>query len=142
MKSSRLRRRVLGSTAVAVLAGVGVLAGAPAAVAKANFLAIDKVTLHEPGLQVKVTYSCDTEINHQLVANASMPNENGPGESTAAGTIKRDKLICDYGSHTAKVTLRPAAPSRFAKGDKVKVTIFYFDDDGFSYGHEEKVSVL
>ncbi|AWN31481.1 hypothetical protein [Streptomyces sp. NEAU-S7GS2] len=142
MKSSRLRRRVLGTAAVAVLAGAGVLAGAPAAVAKANFLAIDKVTLHEPGLQVKVTYSCDTGVNHQLVANAIKLNQTGSDESIAAATIKKNKLVCDYTNHTAQMTLRPAVASHFAKGDKVKVTIFYFDDDGFSYGHEEKVSVL
>ncbi|MGY4969491.1 hypothetical protein ACWGCC_09680 [Streptomyces nigrescens] len=142
MKSSRLRRRVLGTAAVAVLAGAGVLAGAPAAVAKANLLAIDKVALHEPGLQVKVTYSCDTGVNHQLVANAIKLNQTGSDESIAAATIKKNKLVCDYTNHTAQMTLRPAVASHFAKGDKVKVTIFYFDDDGFSYGHEEKVSVL
>lgn len=142
MKSSRLRRRLLGTAAVAVLAGAGVLVGAPAAVAKANLLAIDKVTLHEPGLQVKVTYSCDTGINHQLVANAIKLNQTGSDPSIAAATLKKNKLVCDYTNHTAQMTLRPAVASHFAKGDKVKVTIFYFDDDGFSYAHEEKVSVL
>ncbi|AZS75863.1 hypothetical protein DDE74_37750 [Streptomyces lydicus] len=142
MKSSRLRRRLLGTAAVAVLAGAGVLVGAPAAVAKANLLAIDKVTLHEPGLQVKVTYSCDTGIDHQLVANAIKLNQTGSDPSIAAATLKKNKLVCDYTNHTAQMTLRPAVASHFAKGDKVKVTIFYFDDDGFSYAHEEKVSVL
>ncbi|BCK66312.1 hypothetical protein Srufu_002650 [Streptomyces libani subsp. rufus] len=31
---------------------------------------------------------------------------------------------------------------RFRTDDKVKVTVFYFDDEGFSYAHAEKVSVL
>ncbi|MFJ3950366.1 hypothetical protein SLV14_000585 [Streptomyces sp. Je 1-4] len=142
MKSSRLRRRLIGAAATAVLAGTGVLVAAPAAVAKANLLAIDKVALHEPGLQVKVTYSCDTGIDHQLVANAEKANPVGHDYSSAAGTLKKDKLVCDYADHTARVTMRPAAGSHFAKGEKVKVTVFYFDNDGFSYAHQETVSVL
>ncbi|MEU8780136.1 hypothetical protein [Streptomyces sp. NPDC048637] len=142
MKSSRLRRRLLGTAATAVLAGVGVLVSAPAAVAKANLLAIDKVALHAPGLQMKVTYSCDTGINHQLVANAVKLNQTGDDEAIAAATIKKNKLVCDYTNHTVQMTLRPAVASHFAKGDTVKFTLFYFDDDGFSYAHEELVSVL
>ncbi|MGY5125012.1 hypothetical protein [Streptomyces nigrescens] len=142
MKSSRLRCRLIGTAVTAVLAGAGVLVAAPAAVAKANLLAIDKVTLHEPGLQVKVTYSCDTGINHQLVANAIKLNQTGSDESIAAAAIKKNKLVCDYTNHTAQMTLRPAVASHFAKGDTVKVTVFYFNDEGFSYAHEETVSVL
>ncbi|WP_432146285.1 hypothetical protein [Streptomyces sp. bgisy084] len=142
MKSSRVRRRLAGGAAAAVLAGAGVLAAAPAAVAKANILAIDSVSLHEPGLQVKVTYSCDVDINHQLVARAVKLNGTGHDTTNAAGTVKIDKLVCDYRDHTALVNLRPAAVSHFAKGDKLKVTVFYFDDDGFSYAHQKKVVVL
>ncbi|GAA2604798.1 hypothetical protein ACWCO0_17625 [Streptomyces tubercidicus] len=142
MKSSRLRRRLAGAAAAAVLAGTGVLVAAPAAVAKANLMTIDKVSLHEPGLQVKVTYSCDTGINHQLVAGAIKLNQTGSDESTAAGTVKKNKLVCDYTNHTALVTLRPAVASHFAKGDTVKVSVFYLDNDGFIYTREEKVSVL
>ncbi|TJZ44570.1 hypothetical protein FCH28_30025 [Streptomyces piniterrae] len=141
-KASALRRRLAGTAAVTILAGAGVLAAAPSAVAKANLLAIDKVSLREPGLQVNVTYSCDTGINHQLVANATKLNPTGHDESTAAGTIKADKLACDYNSHAAKVALRPSAGSHFAKGDKVKVTVFYFDNDGFSYARQETSVVL
>ncbi|MFF3542886.1 hypothetical protein [Streptomyces platensis] len=142
MKSSRMRRRLAGAAAAAVLAGAGVLVAAPAAVAKANLLAIDKVALHDIGLKVKVTYSCDTGINHQLVANAVNLNQPGHDVSIAAGTLKKEKLVCDYSDHTAQVTMRAPAGSHFAKGDKVKVTVFYFDDEGFSYANVEKVSVL
>ncbi|MFD9209334.1 hypothetical protein ACFVZM_24030 [Streptomyces sioyaensis] len=141
MKSSRLRRRLAGTAAVSVLVGAGALAGAPAASAKANLLAINKVALHAPGLQMKVTYSCDPGMNHQLVANVSGASPRPVG-SEAAGTIKKDKLICDYADHTALVNLRVGEGSYFAKGDKVKATVFYFDDDGFSYAHEETAAVL
>ncbi|MEV0373999.1 hypothetical protein AB0I10_30050 [Streptomyces sp. NPDC050636] len=142
MKSSHLRRRLAGTAAVAILAGAGVLAAAPSAVAKANLLAIDKVSLRAPDLQVNVTYSCDRGMNHQLVANATKINQTGSDESVAAGTIKADKLACDYDSHAANVTMRPAVGSHFAKGDKVKVTVFYFDNDGFSYARQETSVVL
>ncbi|MGW8554335.1 hypothetical protein [Streptomyces tubercidicus] len=142
MKSSRLRRRLAGAAAAAVLAGTGVLVGAPAAVAKANILAIDKVSLRESGLQVKVTYSCDVDINHQLVANALKLNGVGHEVSHASGTVKVDKLICDFRDHTALVNLRPAAVSHFAKGDKLEVVVYYFDDDGFTYAQQKKIWVL
>jgi len=140
MKSSRLRRRLAGTAAVAALVGAGILAAAPSAVAKANDLAIDKVTLQAPGLQVKVTYSCDPGMHHQLVANAT--NQTGHDGSVAAGTVKTDKLTCDYNSHTAQVALRPAVGSSFGKGDKVKIAVFYFDEDGFSYARQETAAVL
>ncbi|UKY47641.1 hypothetical protein [Streptomyces inhibens] len=142
MKTSRLGRRLAGTAAVTIMVGAGALVAAPSAVAKANLLAIDKVSLHDPGVQVNVTYSCDPGMNHQLVANAAKVNQTGHDESVAAGTIKADKLACDYNSHAAKVTMRPAAGSHFAKGDKVKVTVFYFDNDGFSYARQETVAVL
>ncbi|GES28118.1 hypothetical protein AB0G60_01665 [Streptomyces angustmyceticus] len=140
MKSSRLRRRLAGSAAVAALVGAGILAAAPSAVAKANVLAIGQVALQSPGLQVKVTYSCDPGMNHQLVANAA--KQAGHDGSVAAGTVKKDKLTCDANSHTAQVALRPAAGSSFGKGDKVKIAVFYFDEDGFSYARQEAAVVL
>ncbi|MFI1158908.1 hypothetical protein [Streptomyces sioyaensis] len=141
MKSSRLRRRLAGTAAVTALVGAGVLAAAPAAFAKANLLAINKVALHAPGLQMKVTYSCDPGMNHQLVANVSKISTGHDG-SVAAGTIKKDKLICDYADHTVQVNLRVEVGSYFDKGDKVKAAVFYFDDDGFSYARQETVAVL
>ncbi|MGW7020302.1 hypothetical protein ACWGGS_13280 [Streptomyces decoyicus] len=142
MKSSRLRHRLAGTAAVTVLVGAGALAAAPSAVAKANLLAINKVAMHAPDLQVKVTYSCDPGMNHQLVANAMKIDQPGPEEPVAAGTIKTDKLTCDYNSHAAQITLHTALGSHFDKGEKVKVAVFYFDNDGFSYARQETVVVL
>ncbi|MEU5544105.1 hypothetical protein AB0G85_17165 [Streptomyces sioyaensis] len=142
MKSSRLRRRLAGAAAVTALVGAGVLASAPAASAKANLLAINKVALHAPGLQVKVTYSCDPGMNHQLVANVVNTSTDRRNGSEAAGTIKKDKLICDYADHTVQVNLKVQVGSYFNKGDKVKATVFYFDEDGFSYAHDEAAAVL
>ncbi|MGW2597792.1 hypothetical protein [Streptomyces klenkii] len=142
MTSSRFARRLAGAAAAALVIGAGALATAPAAAAKANLLAIGKVALHEPGIQVDVTYSCDPGMNHQLVANAAKLSANEHDESVAAGTIKVDKLTCDYASHAARLALRPAVGSHFAKGDRVKVTVFYFDDEGFSYARQETVAAL
>ena len=142
MASSRLRRRVAGTAATVLLLGAGALATAPAASAKANLLSIQAVSSHTPGLQVKVTYSCDVGMDHQLVANATTLNHSPHDQSIAAGTIKKDQLVCDYDDHVALVTLRPAAGAHFDKGDKVKVTVFYFDNDGFRYADAETVAVL
>lgn len=142
MKSSSLRRRLTGTAATVLLVGAGVLATAPSAAAKANLLAIDKVSFHDPNVQVKVTYSCDPGMDHELVANATTLPEATHVEAIAAGTIKKDKLVCDYNSHTAQVTMRTAEGSYFEKGDKVKVAVFYFDNDGFSYARQESVAVL
>ncbi|MFH8788574.1 hypothetical protein [Streptomyces roseoverticillatus] len=142
MTSSRFARRLAGAAAAALVIGAGALATAPSAAAKANLLAIDKVALHEPGLQVDVTYSCDPGMNHQLVANAAKLGTSAHDESVAAGTIKVGKLVCDYNSHAVRVPLRTAVGSHFAKGDRVKVTVFYFDDEGFSYARQETVAGL
>ncbi|MGW2488969.1 hypothetical protein ACWCV9_17395 [Streptomyces sp. NPDC001606] len=142
MTSSRLRRRVAGTAVTALLIGTGALATAPSAAAKANLLAIDKVSLHTPGIQVKVTYSCDVGMDHELVGNATTLNHSTHDQSIAAGTIKKDHLICDYNDHVALLNLRPAVGSHFAKGDKVKVTVFYFDNDGFRYADAQTVAVL
>ncbi|MGK5546604.1 hypothetical protein ACSNOH_18015 [Streptomyces sp. URMC 127] len=142
MTSSRFARRLAGAAAAALVIGAGALATAPSAAAKANLLSIGKVALQEPGLQVDVTYSCDPGMNHQLVANAAKLGTSAHDESVAAGTIKNGKLVCDYNSHAARVSLRPAAGSHFAKGDRVKVTVFYFDEDGFSYARQEAVAAL
>ncbi|MFF7725223.1 hypothetical protein [Streptomyces sp. NPDC008001] len=142
MTSSRFARRLAGTAAAALVIGAGALATAPSAAAKANLLSIGRVALQEPGLRADVTYSCDPGMNHQLVANAVKLGSTGHDESIAAGTIKTDKLTCDYDSHAARVTLRPATGAHFAKGDRVKVTVFYFDNDGFSYAHQETVAAL
>ncbi|MFF9765816.1 hypothetical protein ACF1GT_04245 [Streptomyces sp. NPDC014636] len=142
MKSTSTRRRLAGVAAAALMAGAGVLLAAPLATAKANVLTIDKVELHKPNIQVKVTYSCDPGLDHELVANARKIGTGTHQEDIAAGTVKRDKLVCDSGSHIAQVTMRPAQGSSFVKGDKTKVTVFYFDNDGFSYAHEDAVVVL
>ncbi|MFC5720522.1 hypothetical protein ACFP1Z_10150 [Streptomyces gamaensis] len=142
MKPSRIRRRLAGAAAVTCLIGAGALATAPSAAAKANLLHIEKVSLQNSALQVKVTYSCDTGVNHQLVANATTVRPDVHGQAVAAGTIKAEKLSCDYNDHTVVLPLRTAVGSDFAKGEKVKVTVFYFDNDGFSYAHEEATAVL
>ncbi|MFF2813313.1 hypothetical protein ACFVT2_40365 [Streptomyces sp. NPDC058000] len=140
MQGSRIRRRLAGATTVAALVGAGILAAAPMAAAKANLIAIDKVALAAPGLTVDVTYSCDPGMNHQLVANAEQITSSKLA-ARGAGTLKVDKLVCDYADHTAQVRLRPADQG-FAKGDKVKVTVFYFDDDGFRYADRETTATL
>ncbi|MEU6772219.1 hypothetical protein [Streptomyces sp. NPDC046759] len=142
MKSTTVRRRLVGSAATALMVGAGVLATAPSAAAKANVLTIDKVSFHEPTVQVDVTYSCDPGMDHELVANAGTLDTGSHREGIAAGTIKKDKLVCDYDNHTAQVNMRTAPGSHFVKGDKVKVTVFYFDNDGFSYARESTVTVL
>ncbi len=142
MKATGTRRRLAGTAAAALIAGAGVLMAAPSAMAKANVLTIDKVSLHKPNVQVKVTYSCDPGLDHELVANAQRLDTGTRDEVTAAGTVKRDKLICDSDSHVTQVNMRPAQGSHFVKGNKLKVTVFYFDNDGFSYAHEDAVAVL
>ncbi|MFI9809194.1 hypothetical protein ACIHEJ_33435 [Streptomyces sp. NPDC052301] len=142
MKSTRTRRRLAGAAATALMVGAGVLAAAPMAAAKANQLTIDKVVLHQPDVQVKVTYSCDPGLDHELVANASVPGKGADPEVIAAGTIKKDKLVCDADTHVAQVTMRPASGSSLVKGEKIKVTVFYFDNDGFSYARETAAAVL
>ncbi|MEU7058136.1 hypothetical protein [Streptomyces sp. NPDC046197] len=142
MKSSSLRRGLAGAAAAALLAGAGVLATAPSAAAKANLIAIDKVSFHAPSVQVQVTYSCDPGMDHELVANATTLRKNTHLQAIAAGTIKKDKLVCDYNDHVAQITMRTAVGSQFEKGDKVKVTVFYFDNDGFSYANQDTVATL
>ncbi|WEO99749.1 hypothetical protein A6P39_040070 [Streptomyces sp. FXJ1.172] len=142
MKSTNAWRRLAGTAVTAVMVGVGVLATAPSAAAKANLLTIDKVSFRDPNIQVKVTYSCDPGLDHELVANGTTLSTGTHREGIAAGTVKKDKLICDDGSHVAQVTMRPATGMNFVKGDKVKVTVFYFDNDGFSYANETTVVVL
>ncbi|MGW3205998.1 hypothetical protein [Streptomyces sp. NPDC001135] len=142
MKSTSIRRRLAGTAATALMVGAGVLAAAPMAAAKANVLTIDNVAFHKPNVQVKVTYSCDPGMDHELVANARTLATGSHREGNAAGTIKKDKLVCDADNHIAQVTMRTAQGSYFVKGDKVKVTVFYFDNDGFSYARESTVVVL
>ncbi|KUL54799.1 hypothetical protein ADL22_02375 [Streptomyces sp. NRRL F-4489] len=140
MKASRIRRRLAGAAAVTALAGTALLAGAPMAAAKANLIAINKIALDAPGLRVNVTYSCDPGMHHELVANAEQITSSKPA-ARGAGTIKTDQLVCDYADHTAQVRLRPADIG-FAKGQTVKVTVFYFDEDGFRYADREATATL
>ncbi|MFB7635843.1 hypothetical protein ACFC0M_33495 [Streptomyces sp. NPDC056149] len=140
MQASRIRRRLAGAATVAALVGAGVLATAPMAAAKANLIAIDKVALAAPGLTVDVTYSCDPGMNHQLVANAEEITAS-KAAAHGAGTLKVDKLVCDYADHTAQVKLKTGWGT-FSKGQKVKVTVFYFDDDGFRYADRETTATL
>ncbi|MCE4945819.1 hypothetical protein ACFCXR_09010 [Streptomyces noursei] len=140
MQASRIRRRLAGAATVAALVGAGALATAPTAAAKANLIAVDKVSLDAPGLRVDVTYSCDPGMNHQLVANAEQLTSSKLA-ARGAGTLKVDKLVCDYADHTAQVHLRAAAEG-FTEGDTVKVTVFYFDDDGFRYADREVTATL
>ena len=142
MKSTTARRRLAGTAVTALMVGAGVLAAAPMAAAKANVLTIDKVSFHKPDIQVKVTYSCDPGLDHELVANARTLGTGTHREGNAAGTIKTDKLVCDAASHTARVNMRPAKGTYFVKGDKIEVAVFYFDNDGFSYARETTVTVL
>lgn len=142
MKSTSTRRRLAGTAVTALMVGAGVLAAAPLAAAKANVLTIDKVSFQKPNVKVKVTYSCDPGLDHELVANARTLDTGSHREGIAAGTIKKDKLICDADNHTTQVNMRPAQGTYFVKGDKVKVTVFYFDNDGFSYANESSVTVL
>ncbi|WP_438487748.1 hypothetical protein [Streptomyces sp. S186] len=141
MKASRIRRGVAGAAAVVALAGAGVLAGAPMAAAKANLIHIDKVALDGAGLKVNVTYSCDTGMHHELVANAEQLTSSKLA-TRGAGTVKGDKLVCDYADHVAQVRLKTADTQGFKKGDEVKVTVFYFDEDGFRYADREVIATV
>ena len=113
MKTTSARRRLAGTAVTALMVGASVLAAAPLAAAKANVLTIDKVSFQKPNVQVKVTYSCDPGLDHQLVANARTLGTGTHREGIAAGTIKKDKLVCDSGSHTAQVNMRPARGTYF-----------------------------
>ncbi|MGV4983257.1 hypothetical protein ACVB8X_01695 [Streptomyces sp. NRAIS4] len=142
MKSTSTRRRLAGTAVTALMVGAGVLAAAPTATAKANMLTIDKVSFHKPNVQVKVTYSCDPGLDHELVANARTLDTGSHREGNAAGTIKKNKLVCDFRNHTTQVNMRLAQGTYFVKGDKIEVSVFYFDNDGFSYAREATVAVL
>ncbi|MFI1203833.1 hypothetical protein K2224_02335 [Streptomyces sp. BHT-5-2] len=140
MRASRLRHRLAGAATVAALVGAGTLAAAPTAAAKANLIHIDKVALDAPGLKVNVTYSCDPGMHHELVANAEQLTSSKLA-TRGAGTVKGDKLVCDYADHVAQVKLKTGGGG-FAKGDEVKVTVFYFDEDGFRYADQETIATL
>ncbi|MER6029776.1 hypothetical protein [Streptomyces sp. NPDC001851] len=143
MKSFRIGRRLGGAVAAVALASAGALTVATPASAAAYDIAFDNVSLQKSGrLQTQITYSCDVGNDEQLVVNVTKLNTTSHEESVAAGTIKPDKLVCDYNKHTAKLDLRNAPSSLFAKGDKVKVTLFYFDNDGFSYLKQDHLATL
>ncbi|MFI1167988.1 hypothetical protein ACH4UM_31425 [Streptomyces sp. NPDC020801] len=143
MKSTIVRRRLAGAAVTALVIGAGVLATAPSAAAKANELAIDNVSFRDSKVQVQVTYSCDPGIDQELVVNAATLDPDSHEGGIAAGIVKQDKLVCDYANHIAKMTLRTATGTHFAKEDKVKVKVFYFDNnDGFISAEQTAVAVL
>src|SRR5689334_5307389 len=127
MKSTRAQRRLAGTVLTTLVIGAGALATAPSAAAKANVLTIDRVSFHNPDVRVKVTYSCDPGLGTELVANATALKPGSAKGGVAAGIVKPNKLVCDYADHTTTVTLRAINGSHFAKGDKVKVALYYFD---------------
>lgn len=143
MTSSRFGRRAAGAAAAVVLAGAAALTSASPAAAKGYDLAFDSGSLTgQNALAAKVAYSCDEHNDNALVVNATKLNVTGHDESNAAGLIKADKLTCDYTRHSTTVTLRTQTGSRFAKGDRVKFTVFYFDGDGFISFKQDKVVTL
>ncbi|MCC3770064.1 hypothetical protein [Streptomyces sp. UNOC14_S4] len=137
-------RRLVSTAAVALLAGAGALITAPSASAKAYDLAFDKLTLRSTNnLQAQVTYSCDEGNTYLLVVNATKLNVTGHEESNAAAVLKPAQLTCDYGKHTAKPDLNIDPGSHFAKGDRVRVTVTYFDADlGFYRFKQDTVVTL
>ncbi|MFJ3233588.1 hypothetical protein [Streptomyces sp. NPDC086787] len=141
MKSTGLRR-IAGTALAAVAIAAGTLAAAPSAAAKANGLAIDKVSFTEPNVQVKLTYSCDPGLGQELVAQATTLDADRTDGGTAMGVIRESKLVCDYKDHNAKVTLRPAYGTHFAKGDKVRVALYLSADDGSVTADLTAVTVL
>ncbi|ARF55523.1 hypothetical protein [Streptomyces gilvosporeus] len=139
MKASRIRRRLAGAATVAALVGTGVLAAAPTASAKANLLAIDKVSLDKSSPELNIKYSCDTGVNLQVTGYATKITG---GKKSAAGAIDAAKLTCDFETRTVLMKLAPAGKG-FVKGDKVKVTVFYWDENGsFSTQSEEAIATL
>ncbi|WP_171167808.1 hypothetical protein [Streptomyces sp. I05A-00742] len=143
MKTSPTVRRLAGTGAAVLLLGAGALATAPSAAAKNYSLAIDKVALKAPGVLVDITYSCDEGSVNWVVANADELPDQGHNETNAAGILKTDKLVCDYNTHTARMYLTTGGVGAFEKGDKVKVSLHYFDpNDGFSGVRKEKTAVL
>ncbi|GAA3074350.1 hypothetical protein [Streptomyces glomeratus] len=142
MKPTSLRHRLAGTALTALVVGAGALATAPSAAAKANELTINSVSLHDANVQVQVTYSCDPGLGQELVANATTLDSDSPDGGAAAGIVKNDKLVCDYSNHIANVTLHTAYGTHFAKGDKVKVAVYYFDNDGYVSANQTTVSVL
>ncbi|MCW7940559.1 hypothetical protein AAW14_00360 [Streptomyces hygroscopicus] len=142
MKSTSVRRRLAGSVVTALVVGAGVLVTAHSAAAKANEVAVGTVSFHKPDVQVQVIYSCDPGLGQELVANATAIDSMSPDAGSAAGVIKKDRLVCDYGNHTATVTLHTASGTHFAKGDKVKVAVFYFGKDGSVLADQTAAAVL
>ncbi|KPC64842.1 hypothetical protein [Streptomyces chattanoogensis] len=140
MKASRIvRRRLAGAATVAALAVAGTLAAAPTASAKANLLAIDKVSLAKSGPELNIKYSCDTGVNLQVTGYATKVTG---GKKSAAGALDAAKLTCDFGTRAVQMKLTPAGKG-FVKGDKVKVTVFYWDENGsFSTQSEEVIATL
>ncbi|MFE9449532.1 hypothetical protein [Streptomyces sp. NPDC006739] len=138
MKAFRIRRGVAVAATVAALAVAGGVATAPTAAAKANLLDITKVSLAKPGLRLDIKYSCDTGVDMQMVGYASKVTDSPTGKRNATGAIDASKVTCDFVSRSVQMNLRPAG-SGFAKGDKVKVTVFYWDENG-GFGTQQEIT--
>ncbi|WP_372409557.1 hypothetical protein [Streptomyces luteireticuli] len=138
MKVSRIGRRVAGSAAAALMIGATALAVAPTASAKAYSLSAGKVALKKPGVEVDVTYSCDAGSKDWLVAGAV--NVNHPWGVEGSVIVKGDKLVCDYETHKMKVFVPPIVDQQFNKGDKVEVTLVYFDSENGRRSFETKTT--
>ncbi|MFD8390884.1 hypothetical protein ACFV2N_17180 [Streptomyces sp. NPDC059680] len=141
MKASRVRRGVAGAATVAALAVAGTLATAPTAAAKANLLDITKVSLDKPGLQLDIKYSCDTGVDLQIAGYASKVTASAGEKRNATGTIEASKVTCDFVSRTVQMKLRPVG-NGFVAGDKVKVTVFYWDENGSFRTQEETATAV
>jgi hypothetical protein len=140
MRAFRVRRGVAATAAA--LAVTGTVATASTAAAKANLLDITKVSLDKPGLALAITYSCDTGVDMQITGYASKVTNSPAGKRNATGAVEASKVTCDYVSRTVQLKLRPAG-NGFAKGDKVKVTVFYWDENGaFGTQTETATAVL
>lgn len=141
MKASRVRRGVAVAASVAALAVVGTVATASTAAAKADLLNITKVSLDKPGLKLDIKYSCDTGVDLQIAGYASKVTESAAAKRNATGAIDASKVTCDFVSRTVQMKLRPAG-NGFVEGDKVKVTVFYWDENGSFHTQEETTTVV
>lgn len=141
MKASRVRRSAAVAATVAALAVAGTVATMPTASAKANLLDITKVSLDKPGLRLDIKYSCDTGVDLQIAGYASKVGATAAGKRNAAGTIEASTITCDFATRTVQMKLRPVR-NGFVKGDKVKVTVFYWDENGAFRTQEETTTAV
>ncbi|MFH8349450.1 hypothetical protein [Streptomyces sp. NPDC018045] len=142
MKSTRLKARLAGAAATAVVLGGAALATAPAAAAKANLVSIDKVTLSGQHLSVALGYSCDTGYTFGLTGKVTKADEKADPVSSATGAVPAGEITCDYGTRALKLNLAQAPGSHFAPGDDVKVTVDFTEENGPGLPGEEIVTTL